>query len=375
MSSLLLLLLFGGMAVIGGGVAMSSGGGSAEPRDPVGGRVPGEDTDGMPPDEDDDLADGSGGDGSDIGDVPDLPAREYDIGWAGLSAEEQLIVELINRARLDPEGELGRQSDGYASGVTTAPKEALAVVQTLSDAAENHSEDMDDRNFFAHTNPDGDTPGDRALEEGHGSRYVGENIGWIGSTRTSFDEQARAENHHDNLWESDGHQRNFMSDNWSEIGVGYDYGSYLGYDGSTFVTEMFSDRGETYLTGVVIEDQDGDDFYDIGEGQGGVRVTAYDGDTAYTTATWDSGGYSLALPPGTYRVVFEGGDLDAPYETEVTIGSENVKLDVYDEANAAITSLSVSSVPDPVFLPGIEPTGGNTLGVIEDIETDELLLV
>ena len=289
----------------------------------------------------------SGSSGSVGADVPSLPNSAYDIGWAGLAGEEQLIVELVNRARMDPRSEEIRLAEPLASGMSSSPIEALAVVPTLSDAAEAHSEDMDNQNYFSHTGRDGDRPWDRAQESGHENSYVGENIGWIGSTRTSFDEQARAEAHHHNLWDSDGHQANLMSDNWSEIGVGYDYGSYQGYNGSTFVTELFSDTGKSYLTGVVIEDEDGDEFYDIGEGQGDVRITAFNEDEAFATSTWDSGGYSLALPPGTYTVVFEGGDLDEPYETEVTIGADNVKLDVLDDGGTSVITLSAGPPPMP----------------------------
>ncbi len=385
MNSLLFLLLLGGFAAAGGGggstttTAAGRGGDDSDQPAPV---VPeeGDDTPAAPVEEDDGpvvvetppVSDGGprGGDDS----VPDLPDSAFDIGWAGLSAEEQLIVELVNRARLDPAEELGRQDEGFAAGVTTAPKEALAVVETLSDASDAHSQDMDNRDFFAHNNPDGDSPSDRAIEAGHGSRFVGENIGWVGSTRTTFDEQARAEGHHDNLWDSDGHQQNFMSNNWSEIGVGYDYGDYLGYSGSTFVTEMFGDRGETYLTGVVIDDADGDEFYDIGEGQGGVQITAFDGEDSYATATWEAGGYTLALPPGTYRVVFEGGDLDAPYETDVTIGDENVKLDVIDEGGAVFASLSASAAPAIASLPEIAVEDTLPVIEIEDGDEDDLIL-
>ncbi len=352
MNSLLYLLILGALAAVG------AGGSSSDGDTTLPGRTDGDDDGPLPVMDDDEP---SGGDDPSVpeespvrGDGADLPDSAYDIGWAGLSAEEQLIVELVNRARLDPLSELSRQDEGFAAGVTTASKEALAVVETLSDASDGHSQDMDNRDFFSHTNPDGDSPSDRALEDGHGTRFVGENIGWIGSTSTNFDEQARAEDHHDNLWDSDGHQQNFMSDVWSEIGVGYDYGDYLGYGGSTFVTEMFSDRGETYLTGVVIEDADGDEFYDIGEGQGDVRITAYDGEDSYATATWESGGYTLALPPGTYRVVFEGGDLDEAYETDVTIGDENVKLDVIDPGGSVVASLSTSASKDAPALPQIE---------------------
>ena len=275
-----------------------------------------------------------------------IPASAYNIGWGGLTSEEQMIVELVNRARLDPDAEADRLNEGIASPATSTPKQALAVTSELSQASRDHSEDMDNRDFFAHTNLDGQSPSDRAIEAGHGSRFTGENLGWIGSSFTGFDQQSRAEAHHENLWESDGHQVNLLRDFWTEIGVGYDYGDYRGLNGSTFVTEMFGDRGNTYLTGVVIEDDDGDQFYDLGEGQGGVRVTAFRGDDVFTTATWDAGGYSLALPSGTFRVVFEGGDLDAPYETNVTIGNENVKLDVIDPGAGGGAAMALAFVDE-----------------------------
>ncbi len=381
MNSLLFLLILGGLAAAGGSGSSGTATGSVNAR---GGDNSDEPVPVVPEEETTPIEDAPDPEPVEVvaapivnsprvveSDVPDLPASAYDVGWDGLSAEEQLIVELVNRARLDPLGELGRQDEGFAAGVTTEAKEALAVVETLSDAADAHSQDMDNRDFFAHQNPDGDSPSDRAIDAGHENRFVGENIGWVGSTRTTFDEQARAEGHHDNLWDSDGHQQNFMSDNWSEIGVGYDYGDYLGYSGSTFVTEKFGDTGETYLTGVVIDDTDGDEFYDIGEGQGGVQITAFNDDGAYATATWESGGYTLALPAGTYRVVFEGGDLDSPYETDVTIGSENVKLDVIDEGGNVFASLNASETLS-AGLPEIA-VEEETLAAVEDLE-DELLL-
>ncbi|MEL6532537.1 MAG: CAP domain-containing protein [Pseudomonadota bacterium] len=283
--------------------------------------------------------------------APDLPDSAYDLGWSGLSGEEQMIVEMVNRARLDPQAEAALQNEAIAPGGSTTPQEALAVVPTLSNAARDHSRDMDNRDFFAHTNPDGDRPWDRAQDAGHENGFVGENIGWIGSTGGVGNAQGRAEAHQNNLWESDGHQVNMLSGSWSEIGLGYDYGDFVyegtNYTGSTFATQKFGDTGQTYLTGVVIDDADDDAFYDIGEGQGGVRITAWNADGVYATATWSAGGYSLALPPGTYRVAFEGGDLDGVYETEVTIGSENVKLDVIEDRDAAGSALTASAAPDP----------------------------
>ena len=366
-------MLFILLAITAGGMAFALGGSSSSGSNPVSAaNVPGPDP--MPEETEDDAEDeaagqdDTGGDEASGVEAPDLPNNAYDIGWAGLSAEEQMIVELVNRARMDPGEEVDRLDEGLASGISSDPAQPLAVIEELSDAARDHSEDMDDRDFFSHLNPDNDGPGARAIDAGYGSGYVGENIGWIGSTFEQ-DEQVRAEAHHENLWESDGHQRNLMDEDWSEIGVGYDHGDYQGYDESTFVTEMFGDKGETYLTGVVIEDADGDEFYDIGEGQGDVRITAFDGETAYATATWAAGGYTLALPPGTYNVVFEGGELDQPYATEVTIGNENVKLDVIEEGGSVVASLNAGTP-----LPGV-PVVEDTMDYVPfvtEVEEEDL---
>lgn len=309
---------------------------------------------------------------SDDADVPDEPDSAYTLNWAGLTDEEQMMVELINRARMDVSEEVARQGEGLASNISSADDTPLAVVPTLSNAARDHSENMDNRQFFDHEDPSGDLPWDRAEDAGHANGYVGENIAVIASFSTNFDAQARVEALHAGLWESDGHQRNMLRDDWTEIGAGYDYGSYSGFQGGTYVTTKFGDTGETYLTGVVIDDQDGDDFYDMGEGQGGVRVTAIDQsdtDKVYTTSTWEAGGYTLALPSGTYRVVFEGGDLDGAQEATVAIGNDNVKLDVIEEGGSATALASATLVLAPpeaeLVLPMLPP-------VEEDIYVDEL---
>ena len=276
---------------------------------------------------------------------PSLPNSQYTLGHSGPDAYEQMMVELINRARLDPTGEVGRQSTGFASGVTATPKEALAVSHELNVAAQNHSDDMLARNYFAHNSQDGTTPFQRMQAAGYNYSYAGENIGWIGSYANAFT-QGRIQSHHNNLWDSAGHQRNLMSANYSEVGIGFGVGGY-NYNGTTYpnssmLTQNFGDRGRTFLTGVVIDDQDDDDFYDVGEGLGDVRITAWNNAGSFATSTWDAGGYTLDIDAGTYFVTFEGGDLTGSYTTVATVGSTNVKLDVTQGDGRHIVSLSHS---------------------------------
>jgi len=82
----------------------------------------------------------------------------------------------------------------------------------LGNVALAHSQDMRDRDFFAHTNPDGDSPFDRMSAAGISYRRAGENIaagyrtgeavftGWINS---------------------DGHRANIENASYTHHGVGY----------------------------------------------------------------------------------------------------------------------------------------------------------
>ena len=376
----LFLVLFGGGALAaagGGGSSSDSAAPVQSPRvvDPL--PASPEESDDTPPE--DDLPSAGNTPPAPVAeapvlpDAPDLPDSAYDLGWAGLTAQEQYMLELVNRARLDPEAEELRTGDAVDSGATTAPKQALAVDPILSAAADNHSADMLDRDFFDHYNPDGDGPTDRAQDEGWTGRGVWENIAaqWSYAPSVS-DEQSWIDASHAGLWESDGHQFGMLQDGHTVAGIGVDWGEWS-YPGPTFptamvVTEKFSNDDQTYLTGVVIDDADNDDFYDIGEGQGGVHITAWQGDDVYTTSTWASGGYSLALDAGVYNVRFEGGDLDTAYETVVNIGDENVKLDVFENdlsLPVVAASAEMTSIPDDSLIESLFLSAEDSLEMIE----------
>ena len=376
----LILVLFGGGALAaagGGGSSSNSNTPVQSPRvvDPV--PAAPDESDDTPPEEDPPAAGDTPpapvADAPVQSDAPNLPDDAYDLAWVGLTAQEQYMLELVNRARLDPEAEEVRTGDAVDSGVSTAPKQALAVDPILAAAADNHSADMLDRDFFAHTNPDGDGPTDRAQDEGWTGRGVWENISarWT-SAQSVSDEQGWIDASHAGLWESDGHQFGMLQDSHTVAGISTDWGEWS-YPGSTFptalvVTEKFSNDDQTYLTGVVIDDADNDDFYDIGEGQGGVHVTAWQGEDVYTTSTWDSGGYSLALDSGVYNVRFEGGDLETVYETVVTIGNENEKLDVFEnDLDMPVLAMSEerSSMPDEDMIASLFLSAEELLAVIE----------
>ena len=98
---------------------------------------------------------------------------------------EQLLLELVNRARMDPLAEVARNpavsdlNQGLsANTISATPKQPLAAIQALVDAAGAHANDMLEKNYFSHySQPVRMTPTDRAAAHGY-SGSVGENIAW-----------------------------------------------------------------------------------------------------------------------------------------------------------------------------------------------------
>lgn len=233
---------------------------------------------------------------------------------AQATAYEQLMLELVNSAR----AKVGAQP--------------LAFNSALNTSADSHTNWMIATDTFSHTGVNGSTPTARMKSAGYvfsGSWSSAENIAWA-STRSPAGYQDEVKLLHDNLMNSPGHKANILNGTFREIGIGFNTGSYQGWDGA-FVTENFARSGsKVFLTGVTMDDRDGDRFYDVGEALGSVTVTAVSSaGTRYTTTSGSAGGYSLALAAGTYKVTYSGGGV-APVTKQVTIGASNVKLDLID---------------------------------------------
>lgn len=255
-----------------------------------------------------------------------------------ISAQEQLLIELVNRARLDPQGEAVRYgiglNDGLAAGtISSAPKAPLAWNADLGEAAALHSEWMLATDTFSHTGVNGTNAGARMTNAGYqftGSWGWGENISWRGTTGT-LDATATIIDQHMRLFLSSGHRANMMG-NFREIGVGQEIGSFTS-NGTTYnasmVTENFARAGtRAFITGVAYQDKDGDGFYDVGEGMGGVTFD-WRGDTGNAAATQAAGGYGVAIPTGltgTAGVAVTSGGVTMDVTLSMT--GNNVKLDL-----------------------------------------------
>jgi uncharacterized protein YkwD len=74
----------------------------------------------------------------------------------------------------------------------------------LEQTADGHVEDLWQRGFFAHINPEGQDPGDRAMEAGFCHKYVGENLAaGQNTTGRALDAWINSPSHNENMLEED----------------------------------------------------------------------------------------------------------------------------------------------------------------------------
>ena len=280
-----------------------------------------------------------------------------------MSAAEQYMLELINRARLDPIAEAQRynlalNTDLDANAISSDAKQVLAPSAVLNRAAEDHSEWMLEADVFSHTGAAGSSPGDRIEDAGYeftGAWTWRENLAWIGSTGT-LDLNTAIAAHHEDLYRSEGHRLTTFASNTREVGIFQAHGEFtvggMDYDSSMMTLNFASSGTDVFVTGVAYTDLDGDAFYSIGEGQSDVWITV-DGANTTTTA---SGGYGLGVRAAEdlQVLVGQGGITLATLQVDASGG--NVKVDVVtatDNTQSLMVSADtvlVSGIPDAVLL-------------------------
>jgi len=124
-----------------------------------------------------------------------------------VKTDEQLALQLLN-------------ADRAKNGLP-----ALKSNSKLTSLAEKYAQDMIKRGFFAHNNPEGQTPFDRMNAAGISYKYAGENLAINSSVSAA--EVA--------FMNSSGHRANILSPNYTEVGIGVAYSP----NGSVYVVQEF----------------------------------------------------------------------------------------------------------------------------------------
>jgi uncharacterized protein YkwD len=245
---------------------------------------------------------------------------------------EQLYLELINDARLDPIGNAARYITSYSPltssdphiqsalsffGVNGAalqsafaaltPVQPLAWNDALGTAARAHTDLMIANDDQSHQLPGEASLGTRITAAGYS--------GWSGIAENIYAYSESALHGHAGFmvdWGSGpngmqsppGHRSSIMSASYREIGIGVvEEGNGATDVGPQIVTQDFGARFSgpaVMVLGVTYSDTDANNFYSLGESAGGMTVAV----GATSTVSAASGGYTLGLAAGTHAITF-----------------------------------------------------------------------
>lgn len=282
--------------------------------------------------------------------------------------DEQLWLEIINRMRTNPQGELGILVNlnptlpaTWANPMSSDPGVAnalsyfqvnpemlraqwatlhavgpLAWNSNLNNAANGHNAQMIAYDQQSHQLPGEPDFATRFRNAGYQYSFAGENV--FAYAESIFQGHAAFAidwgNDTGGIQYPPGHRNNLMNPNFREVGISIATETNASTQvGPLVVTQDFGSRkGVAFITGVVYNDAIvADNFYTPGEGLGGVTVAAYQAGTSTLIAsapTYSSGGYALRLNPGVYDVKITGNGLASPITyRNVAIYSDNVKID------------------------------------------------
>ena len=316
------------------------------------------------------------------------------LGSAGLtqytfgnpSNDETEILEVVNRARANPAAE-GQRLVDVVHAVSPNGDSGIDLNQLLADfqgypvrpplafnaelnaAAQFHLPEMVQMGGETHYSPNGDYFDVRVRSFGYQLPF-GENANGDASYPLSVPATQVEDNYEiDADVPHYGHRLNVMEPNGlMEVEVGIAEKAIGGWN----VEDFGMNRTSTLLTGVAFTNNDGTGFYALGEGLGGITVTA-PGASSFYAVTVASGAYTLpldlltfnaAVPNPTVQVVFTDAagkvttqtvtlnhtvlaDGSTFYDASLNVRYDNAKADLVETA-AAVTPTPTPSVSVPV---------------------------
>lgn len=309
----------------------------------------------------------------------------YDFG--NPSADEQLYIELINRARANPSAEGARlasttdpdvllainnfgvnlqmmqdEFNGTPPNPPIPPAPPIAPNAILTSAARTHSAWMLANNTQSH-DQDGVPFYTRIINAGYSYNAVGENVfayaknPWHGHAGFQIDWGSSGTG---GMQDGRGHRTTIHNPAFREVGVGVTYGSGAAV-GPTQVTQDFGSRssGPAFGTGVAYYDLDGNNFYDAGEGISGLTVNVAGASHYCVTAA--GGGWVVPVPAdaASRNVTFSG--LNISHTSGLSFpGSANAKLDLRLTYSPPSFTTSSTASTGTLKTVSFTPVGGAT---------------
>ena len=275
---------------------------------------------------------------------------------AAPTALEQLVLEYINDARIDPLGNAARYMSGYGAIATSGdaainnalrffgvsgpalqqayaalvPTNPVAWSDQLSNAALLHNAAMISSDTQTHQAPGEPDLGVRLTSAGYNFSTAGENVFAFASSALFGHAGFMVDwgQGPDGMQSPAGHRISIMNPAFREVGIAVTLETNSATQvGPQVVTHDFATRqGSTapMIVGVAYADTDGDDFYSVGEGRAGLSVSAGNA----STLGFDTGGYTLQTSAGTQTVTYSGAGLAGPVSVTLNLSAgTNVKID------------------------------------------------
>jgi hypothetical protein len=328
------------------------------------------------------------------------------------TANEQELLELMNRMRLNPGAELALLLDTTDGNVqygldyygidrvalaaqwsklkAVAP---LAWSSELNVSANGHNLATIAQKQQAHVLPGELSVQARIAQAGYQATLFGENV-YAASQSVLFThaglaiDWGKGANTIGGIQTPALHRENMMSKLITEVGISAIEDHSSAPIGPMVVTEDFGTRaalnGKAWLLGVAFEDTNNNGWYNAGEGLSdvSVKITGINGTNFSDTITVSqAGGYQQLLDPGQYQVDFsENGRQLASQTTTITAHQpSNVKVDLHlsvvnPPSNIAQNSIPVAQSPASLVLPvlnlGSKLQDVRTEGKVLDFRTD-----
>jgi uncharacterized protein YkwD len=280
--------------------------------------------------------------------VAEVPTQEYSHGDP--TAEEQYMLEMINRARANP------AADGVRLATTTDPlilsnykyfkvdtakvradfatypsRPPLAFNAKLITAARRHSNDMAQHDFQGHNGSDNSTFDQRINQAGYtGWTAGGENVSAYATSLFAGHAGFNVDWGNESTYGHRHNVMNFADDDaiYTEIGIAVIHDDNPSTKvGPLIITEDFGNKPGPFIVGVVYNDANKNGFYDVGEGISGVKITPSTG--KYYATTSASGGYAIPMTgsSGSVTITASGSALGADRTEQISLDGENVKVD------------------------------------------------
>ncbi|WP_169980819.1 CAP domain-containing protein [Tautonia rosea] len=315
---------------------------------------------------------------------------------ADVTGEQQLMLELINEALINPESAAERVEQGLTRGAITAitqdgnsvdsviseiaasdSRPPVAWDPSLADAAKRHTEYQIRLGTQTHDGPKGlESVTDRVIAAGYTNPdAVAENIIYgVDSSEHAMRAfladygPGNAHNpHRENILQNDPRTESHQDVGVAivPVEVSIDRSTPFGSPAPTtetklVVTQVFARKDEAApkILGVVFDDANNDQFYDLGEGVSNAKVTITNAGTGQSSSvsTWSSGGYQAEVAPGLHQVEVRVNDRLVG-RRDVVVGRENTKIDFrVNESPRSGLQMPVASAPRSTTMSPVRPS-------------------